>query len=210
MTSASLGRTWLKLVEQILREGTPMGEEGLELLGARVAFRASTGPDVILDRFADERMVGEMNKVFFSDSPNSLGHSYAKLICGPDGRHDLQDIIALLAKEPLTKRALVSFSSRPGGKVPCVSAVQFLIREGGLQLMYFARGQDAFRKFYADGLCLNTMAEKVATALHIAPGTVNGFIGSGHIYHSDMPAIQDTLASAQGLMAKEAEEGALA
>jgi thymidylate synthase len=210
MTSASLGRTWLRLVNQILREGTPMGEEGLEMLGTRVAFAATTGPDPILDRFADPRMVSEMKKVFFSDAPNSLGHSYAKLICGPDGRHDLQDIISLLSDQPQTKRALVTFSNPPGGKVPCVNAVQFLVRNRAVQLMYFARGQDAFRKFYADALCLSTMAETVAAALQLEPGLVTGFIGSSHIYHSDMPALQDLLASSKHLVATEPEERALA
>lgn len=187
-----------------------MGEEGLELLGACVAFRATTGPDDIIDSFADRQMVAEMKKVFFSDSPNSLGHSYAKLIRGPEGRHDLQDIIGLLEREPQTKRALVSFSTRPGGKVPCVNAVQFLVRNGALQVMYFARGQDAFRKFYADALCLSTMAEKVAAALRLPPGTVTGFIGSSHVYHSDVGAIRDTLTSAKHLLARGPEEGALA
>jgi thymidylate synthase len=148
-------------------------------------------------------MVGEMKKVFFSDASNSLGHSYAKLICGPDGRHDLQDVISLLRQEPQTKRALITFSNRPGGKVPCVNAVQFLVRERAVRLMYFARGQDAFRKFYADALCLCTMADTVAAALQLVPGAVTGFIGSSNIYHSDMPAIQDLLTSSKHLLAME-------
>lgn len=180
-----------------------MGEEGLELLGHGVAFAAATGPDPILDQFADPQMVAEMKKVFFSDGPNALGHSYAKLICGPDGRHDLQDIIGLLSREPQTKRALISFSSVPGGKVPCISAVQFLVREQAVQVMYFARGQDAFRKFYADALCICGMAEKVAGALGLPTGLVRGFIGSSHIYHRDVPVIRQTLAAAAPLLESE-------
>jgi thymidylate synthase len=187
-----------------------MGTEGLEVLGNQVRFHASSGPDAILDRFADQQMIAEMRKVFFREEPNALGHSYAKLIRGPEGRHDLQDVISLLQREPLTKRALLTLSGQPGGKVPCVNAVQFLVRDSTVQTMYFARGQDAFRKFYADGLCLTIMAETVAAALRLPTGNVQGFIGSSHVYHVDMPALRGTLALAKDYTASHQEEGALA
>ncbi|HLH54145.1 MAG TPA: thymidylate synthase [Verrucomicrobiae bacterium] len=166
-----------------------MSDEGLEILGSNTSFRITTDADPILERFGDRAMIEEMKKVFFSNEPNALGHSYARLIQGPGGRNDLQDVIALLRCEPQTKRALVNFLSQPGKKVPCISAVQFLVREGALQLMYFARGQDVFRKFYADGLCLLSMAQAVASALGMPTGTARGFIGSAHVYHKDMPEI---------------------
>jgi len=183
-----------------------MGAEGLELLGANVAFLLSSQTDEILERFADPQMIAEMKKVFFSDAPNALGHSYAKLISGPGGRHDLQDIITLLQTEPLTKRALVNFSSEPGGKVPCISAMQFLMRDDALQIMYFARGQDAFKKFYADGLCLTAMAERIATELRKPLGAARGFIGSSHVYHADLSRIRETIASTKCLKADAGRE----
>jgi len=187
-----------------------MGEEGLELLGRTVHLAAATEPDEVLERFADREMVQEMQKVFFSEGPNALGHSYAKLICGPGGRHDLQDVIDLLKKEPATKRALITFASQPGGKVPCITALQFLIRDDALQLMYFARGQDVFRKFYADALCLGRIGDRVATALSLPLGVVRGFIGSSHIYHHDMAAIQKAIAAVQQYTAAQLAEGTLA
>jgi len=186
-----------------------MGNEGRELLGVSVSFD-SGGLDEILDRFADQQMIAEMRKVFFCEAPNALGHSYAKLLRGPDGRHDLQDIICLLRQEPLTKRALVTLSGEPGGKVPCVNAVQFLIRDQAVQVMYFARGQDAFRKFYADGVCLVTMAQKVADGVGRRIGAVRGLIGSSHIYHRDLQAIHELLASARAYLAGYPDPGVLA
>jgi thymidylate synthase len=187
-----------------------MGSEGLELLGRLIVFRASIEPDEILEQLADRRMMAEMQKVFFSDEPNSLGHSYAKLLCGPDGRSDLQDVIALLQKEPLTKRALVTFSPQPGGKVPCVNAIQFLVRERALQLIYFARGQDAFKKFYADAFCLVKMGHRISTTLGIPLGTVRGFVGSSHIYQNDMGAIERTLSAVNKTPIRQTVEGARA
>ena len=210
LKTESVGRAWIDLVERIVREGTPMGDEGLELLGRTVQFPAATQPDDVLERFADREMMQEMQKVFFSEGPNSLGHSYAKVICGPGGRHDLQDVIDLLKSEPATKRALITFASQPGGKVPCITAVQFLIRDQALQLMYFARGQDVFRKFYADALCLGGIGDRVATALSLPLGVVRGFIGSSHIYHRDMALIHKTIAAVQQYIAAQLAEGPLA
>jgi thymidylate synthase len=187
-----------------------MGDEGLELLGTCVQFHPGTGRDEILDRLADQQMIAEMKKVFFHEGTNALGHSYAKVVRGPEGRNDLQDVIALLRSEPLTKRALVTLSSQPGGKVPCVNAVQFLVRDSTVQTMYFARGQDAYRKFYADALCLASMAEAVAAALGLATGTVRGFIGSSHIYHKDTASIRETLLAAKTYLPTQREQGALA
>jgi len=183
-----------------------MGREGLELLGANVSFLLATELDEILEKLGDRHMIAEMQKVFFSDTPNSLGHSYASLISGPGGRRDLQDIISLLQAEPSTKRALLSFLSQPGGKVPCISAVQFLVRDNAVHIIYFARGQDVFKKFYADGLCLIAMAHRVATALGRPLGIARGFIGSSHVYHEDMPAIRRTIALSKSLKAELAGE----
>jgi hypothetical protein len=193
LTFATLGQAWINLVRLTLEAGTNMGTEGFECLGVEIAFPAEIGDDSILNRFADAEMMANMQKVFFGEGTNPLGHSYAGLIRGPGGRNDLQDVILLLHEEPWSKRAVLSLSGTGNGKVPCVNVIQFLIREGSLHVIYFARGQDAFRKFYADALCIASMARKVASSLQIPAGTVTGFIGSCHIYKEDVPSIRRML-----------------
>ncbi len=112
---------------------------------------------------------------------------------GPGGRNDFQDVISLLKTERDSKRAVVTFCGEGNGKVPCINVVQFLIRDGVIRTIYFARGQDAYKKFYADALCIASMARKVAEGLGLAAETVSGFIGSSHIYHKDRTAIDDFL-----------------
>ncbi|SPE51657.1 conserved hypothetical protein [Verrucomicrobia bacterium] len=200
LASGSLGKTWIKLVQATLASGVSVNNEYRELLGMQVAFPAGTDLDAIIEQLGDRDIIAEMEKVFFSDSENALGHSYACLMSGPANRHDLQDVIALLRAEPLTKRAVVTFSGRGNGKVPCINVLQFLVRNGTLQTIYFARGQDAFKKFYADGLCLAKMARRVAAELGLAAGGVQGFIGSSHVYHADQLAIERFLAAGTALL----------
>jgi len=194
LSFGSLGETWMNLVQITVQNGISLNGEGLELLEVQVAFPAETEGDELIRQFGDGRIMAEMERVFFAEGANALGHSYANLMRGPDGRHDLQDITSLLRAEPASKRAVVTLCGRGGGKVPCINAIQFLVRAGALRTIYFARGQDAFKKFYADALCLAKMARRVAGELGLPADTVSGFIGSSHVYHEDRPAIDDFLA----------------
>ncbi len=193
---SSLGEAWIGLLNAIVHDGEPMEGEGLELLGASVDFPAAAVSDPIIERFGDATMIAEMKTVFFGGGVGRLGHSYANLMRGPGGRNDLEDVIALLRAEPWSKRAVLTLCGLPDGKVPCINAVQFLLR-GNLRTIYFARGQDAFRKFYADALCMGDMSRKVAAGLGVATGTITGFIGSCHFYHEDRRALDRVLRQAK-------------
>ena len=188
----SIGEAWVCLVNAIMQDGKAMGSEGLELLGVSVAFPAAQDSDPVLERFGDTRMITEMKQVFFGVGVGELGHSYAGLMRGPGGRNDLEDIIELLRAEPWSKRAVLTLCGEGNGKVPCINTVQFLVRDN-LRTIYFARGQDAFRKFYADALCVADMARKVAAGLGATNGSISGFIGSCHVYHQDRPAVDRLL-----------------
>jgi Thymidylate synthase len=192
----SLGETWMHLVQATVHHGVSADGECLELLEVQVAFPAETEGDELIRQFGDSRLMAEMEKVFFADGANALGHNYADLMQGPGGRHDLEDVISLLRAEPASKRAVLILRGRGDGKVPCINVIQFVVRAGALRTIYFARGQDAFKKFYADARCIAKMARHVAEALGVPAGTVSGFIGSSHVYQADRAAIDDFLARA--------------
>jgi hypothetical protein len=117
----SLGEAWINLVQMTVQNGSPLNGECLELLEAKVSFPAMTDGDELIRQFGDGRMMAEMENVFFADGANALGHSYANLMRGPGGRHDLEDIISLLRAEPASKRAVVTLCGLGDGKVPCIN-----------------------------------------------------------------------------------------
>jgi hypothetical protein len=203
----TLGETWINLVHVTLQAGLNEDSDYYELLGVPLSFPAADQTDALVVQYGDCRLVAEMEKVFFSDAPNSLGHSYASLMSGPAGRRDLQDVIDLLRARPSSKRAVVTLCGSGNGEVPCVNVLQFLNRKGLLRTIYFARGQDAFRKFYADGLCVAKMARRVASALKLPAGRVDGFIGSSHVYHRDREAIDRFLFEGRSFLHKNDENG---
>jgi thymidylate synthase len=194
--SPGLGQAWLALLLELCREGEPVADETLELRGISIEFDQASASDPLLLRFAERGHIEEMRKVFFSSEPNGFGHSYRERMRGPEGRNDLLDVIGLLRREPATKRAVLTLVG-DSNKVPCINVVHFMCRDGRLEASYFARGQDIYRKFYADALCIHEMAERVAEPLAMNLGPVSGFISSAHIYTTDLPRIRALLAEAK-------------
>ena len=138
-------------------KGETVADETLELRGVAVGFEKASAIDPTLVRYAERRHIEEMRKVFFSSEPNGFGHSYRERMRGPDGRNDFLDISGLLRREPATKRAVLTLIG-DSNKVPCINVVHFMCRGDKLEASYFARGQDIYRKFYADALCIHEMA----------------------------------------------------
>lgn len=206
LTYQSLGEAWINLVQRTLNDGAPLGDEAIELLNVQAAFPADNEPDVLLARFANAEVIAEMQKVFFTNEPNALGHSYAARMKGPGGRADLEDVIGLLRKDRLSKRAVLTLCGAGDGQVPCINVIQFLVRGERVEAVYFARGQDVYNKFYADGFCVALMARRVARSLGLPTGNVTGFISSVHLYMSDIPAIRKVLDQADQMALANAGE----
>jgi thymidylate synthase len=197
---ATLGEAWLAALRTVYESGREVAQETRETPHLWVDFRrADFQSDPLLARFASSGQVEEMRKVFFSNEPNRFGHNYSDCLQGPRGRSDLADVVELLREDPASKRALVALVGHGDGRVPCVNVVHFLLREEGLTATYFARGQDIFRKFYADGVCLYELAQQVACGLKVPLVAVCGLIGSAHVYLADLAEIRSVLAEADTL-----------
>lgn len=197
----SLGETWLAMLREVYCSGEFVGDETRELLHVCASFaQGDFESDPLLVRFASRENVEQMRKVFFTVEPNEFGHSYRDRIRGPRGRCDLSDVIELLQREPLSKRAAIVLVGEGDGRVPCIGAVHFLRRPQGLVATYFSRGQDVFRKFYADGVCLFEMARCVAEAIGVPIDRVTGMISSAHLYTADLPAVRKVLAEVDAML----------
>ena len=223
----SLGETWLAILREVYHSSQTVGDDTRELLQVCASFaQGDYDSDPVLVRFASRENVEEMRKVFFTAEPNEFGHSYRDRIRGPRGRSDLSDVIELLQREPLSKRAAIVLVGEGDGRVPCINAVHFLRRarpagtrqseeealspgagspgarhgaRDGLVATYFARGQDVFRKFYADAVCIFEMARRVADAIGVPVDRVTGVISSAHVYLADLAAVGDVLARADAV-----------
>jgi thymidylate synthase len=207
----TLGETWLAALQEVACAGEIVGGETRELVHLAVTFETGEfEADRLLLRFGSAEHVEQMRKVFFSDEPNLFRHSYRDRFRGPAGRSDLSDVVELLRRTPWSKRAVVALTMPGDGTVPCINAMQFLRRQEGLAATYFSRGQDMFRKFYADGVCLYEIARHVAASLEIPLLSVTGFIASAHVYLTDAAEIRDLLVRVESLQCAAALPGGIA
>lgn len=188
----TIGQVWKELVKEVSSHGYELADEGRELTDIRVSFN-SVKTDFIIEKYGDKNMISNMKKVFFSNEPNELGHSYSELMKGPYGKNDLSDVIELLHERPHCKRATLTFCGNGNGKVPCINVIDFLNRNNKLDIYYFSRGQDVFKTFYADAICISQMQKMVAEKLNLQLGGITSYIASAHIYHDDNQKINDFL-----------------
>ncbi|WP_434999623.1 hypothetical protein ACRZ5S_17600 [Vibrio scophthalmi] len=190
----TIGKAWISLVKLVQDEGVQLADEGMEITDVMVQFEHDTSQtDLILEEFADQQMIENMGFVFFGRGADRLGHSYKDLMTGPLGENDFSDIIALLKEKSVCKRATMTFKPRGTGKVPCLNVVNFIVRNDQVQVSYFARGQDAYKKFFADAVAVAEMQRLVANELSISVGTITGFIASAHNYFEDAPQYEALL-----------------
>ncbi len=194
LKAKTIGEAWRALVLLTIQDGKKLAEEGLEILDVNIKFNHDFDTkDTILEKYADENMIRNMQKVFFSNEKNDLGHSYFDNICSPYRNDYFTDIVKVLEEKRNSKRATLTLNSSGSGKVPCINVINFLIRDEKLNVYYFSRGQDAYKKFYADALVIATMQSNIAKRLFVEVGEITGHITSSHIYHTDMENINNFL-----------------
>ncbi|MEM7874757.1 hypothetical protein Q4R10_20425 [Morganella morganii] len=191
---STIGKAWVSLVKLVQDEGIQLVGEGMEITNVVVQFEHDTSQkDSILEQFADRKMIENMGFVFFGRGEDRLGHSYKDLMIGPLGRNDFSDVIALLKEKSVCKRATITFKPKGTGKVPCLNVINFIVRNDQVQVSYFARGQDAYKKFFADAVAVAEMQGLVAKELSLPVGTITGFIASAHNYFEDAPQYEALL-----------------
>jgi thymidylate synthase len=188
----TIGQAWKGLVYLTDKYGIKLADEALEILDVNIKFKHNfDSKDLILEKYADKEMIKNMQKVFFSNEENSLGHSYFENMRTPYGNSYYEvDIVKILKEKINSKRATLTLNSSDDGKVPCINVIDFLIRNDKLNVYYFSRGQDAYKKFYADALVVATMQKNIAKILSIDLGEITGYIVSSHIYNSDLESIK--------------------
>lgn len=190
----NLRTSWLTLMAQIKQKGKLIEEEEpyLELLDQHVEFTENNAY-ALLDDARIRNDFQEMEKVFFTTQENIFGHSYLDSILTPakEPENFIHNIANVLKKNQFSRKAILTFSPYGDSKVPCINCIHFLHRDGSVHISYFARGQDIFRKFPCDALCIIRMGRMVADELNLPLGTITGNISSAHIYLQDLGKLEN-------------------
>jgi len=166
-----------------------------EILGHSIYIETVSIDDPVITEYADQQRIIYTRKRYGRDSGAG---GYGEFIFGEDGE-TLNSIIRKLTSNPQSKSATINapnISSANCGKPPCLSAVDFKIRNNELLMTAMYRSQNIFTKQPGNILALRDLQETVANRVGVAVGGIKLFAASAHIYEPDWKNAEAILAKA--------------
>lgn len=112
-----------------------------------------------------------------------------------DDINQFESVRGLLDKNPDSRRAIIQLFaaqdiSEPRKDVPCTCTLQFMIRNGQLNLVTYMRSNDIFLGLPHDVFCFTMLQEIMARDLGVKIGTYKHMVGSLHLYCTDISEME--------------------
>ena len=132
-----------------------------------------------------------------SDDRKTVYGGYGPRIFRQRGHNQLENVIALLSKQPTSRRAVIQLFDAEdiAGKerqsdIPCTCTLQFMLRKDKLHLIASMRSNDAFKGLPHDVFAFTMLQEVVARTLGVDVGPYRQFVGNLHLYDYNEVAAQ--------------------
>ncbi len=203
----TIGAAWLEVARRILEEGAASTYDGapileLERVTLTVAHPASDDP--IVRELGDPDRLAWMHANFTDHARvRELGdaRSYAARLYdyAGSGRDQVQWVIDRLRADPASCSATIT-TFEPlldTTYIPCVSLLDFWLRDGELQAVVYAHSIDFGAKGYGNLVELAHLMEHIAAALDRPVGRLDFIVKTAHIYEPDFPTMRAVLAPAR-------------
>jgi thymidylate synthase len=107
-----------------------------------------------------------------------------------DGFDQVAYVIRKLRGHPWSRRAVIQLFDHADvatdlPEVPCTCTLQFLLRDGALELVVYMRSSDAHLGLPHDTFAFTMLQELVARSIGVEPGPYVQIVGSLHLYAKD-------------------------
>jgi thymidylate synthase len=204
----TLGEGWLAVSRAILEDGALATYDGqatreLALLTLHVARPASG--DELIARLGDPDWLAWMHANFFDHADVAdLGDakSYAARLFdyAGSGRDQLAWVVARLRADAECRAATIT-TFQPltdTSYVPCVSMLDFWLRDGAVELVVYAHSLDFGKKAYGNLVELARLQEHVAGELGAATGALVVHAKSAHVYEPEWSHMASIVGAGQG------------
>lgn len=136
----------------------------------------------------------------FSSGSTIEGSCYGHKIFQPDaaGKNQWDRCKAALLNDPCTRRAVIQLydpeQNHPGSRdVSCTLNVQFIARDGALDITVLMRSNDVYFGFPYDVFLYTNLQEMMAVELGLRLGTYSHFATSLHLYEKDASKAETVL-----------------
>jgi thymidylate synthase len=193
--AGTIGEAWLDIAALILKEGAPEHYDGLpilELAHVTLAVAAPDADDPLIARHGDPERLRWMRANFAAhDRVEALGgaRSYASRLFdyAGAGRDQLAWVIERLRADPASRSAAITTFEplTDTTYIPCVSLLDFWVRDGAIELAVYAHSIDFGAKGYGNLTELALLQHQVAAALGRPVGALRFIVKSAHIYDTE-------------------------
>lgn len=195
-----IGSVWIKCLHKAIKEGVFVKDRhrGLakEILNVIIFVLNPQVLDKLTAKFMDLKMFDWMQKNFFGKkSLEEWGYSYGQRLFDYNGIDQIKSLTGRLKTNPQVKSATITLM-RPGfdnQHVPCLTTLDFKVRNKKLLLTCFFRSQDIYKKMCVDMLCLAKIQKNMAKQLRVNPGYLCFHIVSAHVYKEDFEKADEIL-----------------
>jgi thymidylate synthase len=202
--TATIGEAWLGIARHILSQGVQSRYDGLPILEVprvTITVDAPHSGDPLIAGLADPGRLAWMHANFTDHAlVRELGdaRSYASRLfdyCGA-GRNQIDWLVARLRADPTSRSATIT-TFEPlldTTYIPCVSLLDFWIRDGVLEQVVYAHSIDFGAKGYGNLVELAWLQQHVASELGVPVGRLDFIVKSAHIYETEFPYMNTVLA----------------
>lgn len=136
--------------------------------------------------------------------PATFEYSYGSRLRNWNGIDQLHSLRDRLSRDNHTRRAAAVLldpvtDHLSEENVPCITCIQFLLRDGCLDLTVYMRSNDLILGFVYDAFTFTLILEVMAGWLRVDTGTYTHIAESLHIYERDVPFAREILANHEGV-----------
>jgi thymidylate synthase len=193
--SASLGEGWLAVSREILEHGDVASYDGQttrEVALLTLVVERPDSADPLIAELGDPDWLEWMYRNFGSpDDVAELGgaKSYARRLYdyGGTGRDQIAWVIERLRSDPEARSATIT-TFQPltdTSYIPCVSMLDFWLRDGAVEQVVYAHSLDFGKKAYGNLVELARLSEHVAGELGRPVGALVVHAKSAHVYQPE-------------------------
>jgi thymidylate synthase len=192
LTSPSIGEAWLRYLREVIDKGHRYFD-GAEVIIERenvvLQIQDDDPSDPLLAQYADDRIMRlYLQKMQSREVVAELNASYGKRLYDQLGINQFSWLVDRLTQKRESKAATISFllPNDPGPRIPCLTTLDFKVRNDILYTKVFFRSQNALRA-YGNFRSIFWLARSVATEIGASTGAATICVSNAHILDSDEP-----------------------
>jgi thymidylate synthase len=193
----TLGAAWLEVAQRVVSRGDAASWGGAatrELALLTVVVAEPDPSDPVIASLGDPDWLAWMHANFFERRPvDELGgaDSYATRLFDYEhsGRDQLAWVVSRLRDDPECRDATITtFQPHTDSTyIPCVSLLDFWLREGAVELVVYAHGLDFGKKAYGNLVELAALQAHVARSLGgVGVGQLVLHVKTAHVYEPEL------------------------